>query len=214
MTTKRAPFAGSFFALPLYFAALSFLRAAPVAQTGFDRDDPLWEIYVPAESGSTGCAFTIGKVGKVSPHRGTSCAILSAQIPARVGVKPQGNPIVVVPGEKYLFRAWVKAGPGWLAAPDSPGVVLQGRVRDTFQKDLRSGSLLIGFKGVAHNPAKLSGPVLSTTWVKLEGVIEMPLGAADMIPFVFVWKGSGEALIDDISIEKVSAETQLTPVLD
>ena len=193
------------------FVAIPGLGAAPVAQTGFERGDQPWEFYVLAESESAGCALSIGKV---DTHQGTSYAVLSAKTPAELGLHPKANPVLVAPGEKYRFTAWIKAGPGWLTAAQSPGVVLRCTLYDAYQKELTSGPLFVGLKGVSRDPVKLSGPPISSIWTKIEGVIEIPSGASEMIPFVFVWRGSGQVFVDDISIDKVPAETPLSTLVD
>jgi|GEM_PF-5117290 len=214
MKTKPTYFRVGCISLLSYLAPLSPLVSAPAAQTGFERDDTqIWELYVPVESDSAGCAFNVVSVSDVRTHRGTACAGLSAKTPARLGLEPKANPILVAPGEKYRFSAWVKAGANWRAAPDSPGVVLQFLLRDTLQKEIASGPLFIGLKGASGDPAKLSGPAIPTQWIQIEGVVEIPAGASEMIPFVFVWKGAGQVYIDDILVEKASADTQLTQVL-
>lgn len=194
-----------------FLTIIPWSKAAPVAQTGFERGDPPWALYVPAESDAAGCAFSIGKI---DTHQGTSYAVLSAKRPTRLGLEPKANPLIVIPGEKYRLSAWVKAGPGWLAEAGLPGVVLRGTLRDVFQKELAFGHLFVGLKGVSRDPAKLSGPPILPSWTKIEGVVEIPAGAAEMIPFVFVWNGAGQLFVDDISIDKVPADTPLTPSLD
>ncbi len=186
----------------LLMLGCSMLRAETqisIKNGDFELGTQNWNLFVPPESAGAGCEFS---VEKAPAHSGLQAARLTATKKARFGISYyEPTPIPVKVGHHYRLTAWVKAGANFAIDSGTPGPVLRATLFDRHMKDVPGGHIFVGLSGVQRGDAtQLSAATVSTDWTKIEGVVEIPEGAANMILFVFCWKTSGTLWVDDVSV--------------
>jgi hypothetical protein len=116
--------------------------------------------------------------------------------------------------------AWIKAGEGFQAEPNTPGFVLRVTMF-TDEKDEGGGmapaqdsSFYLGLNGTAvrgQNTAPFVNQEIPSEWTKVEGVFETSSDATKMNVGIFIWKGTGSLLVDDVEVEAVPDSVPLSP---
>ena len=176
---------------------------------GFEDASAHWSQFVPDDSKMNTCTFT---VINDHPHSGNFCARLESSGPGRFCV---GNPsIPVQPHDRYRITVWYRADAAAILNPNSPGVSIRvnlkksaddkGAFPDSFRQINPAGIVSIG------NPVPISTP-LPADWTKMEAVVEIPDGITLIDPDLFSYV-QGVVFFDDFSVEKVSADTPITPI--
>ncbi len=189
-------------------------------QATFDTVPSGFGIFVPNESKDKNCEFI---VSDDNPHSGAGCAELSSTDYARYGIGPK-DPVNVAPGERWRVTAWLRAAPGTHVQKGTPGFL----IRLGFYNDKKEipGAYCI-FVGVNGKPvlqaaaddldASDFGSELPSVWTKIEAVFEIPrtLGPIDGLfgPSLFAWRTKGKLYIDDVTLEKVAADTPLSAAI-
>lgn len=167
-----------------------------------------WVLFVPDETHANCSAEPIAatKSGRVGIR-------LHSDEFARYAVRPQGLPTRVLAGERYRVSVWVKLEDDARIETDTPGVALRATLFSGPNSDFPGGHLFIGTNGVSRGtPAGLAAPRLGT-WTKIEGVIQIPAGVREMMPFVFCWRTTGTIEIDSPSVTKVGADASLSSIV-
>jgi hypothetical protein len=189
--------------------ALSVVNCAnaqsnPVISQDFEANATSWKLFVPKESAEVTCSFT---VENTAAHSGQKAARLTTSHNTRFGMRyVQPAPVPVVAGHHYRLTAWVKAGADFVAAPDSAGPVIRATLLDGQMKDAAGGHSYVDLQGVQRGePTPLQGMSVPTNWTKIEGVVEIPPGASNLILFVFNWNSSGTLWVDDVSMIEVGS---------
>jgi hypothetical protein len=184
-----------------------------ISNPGFESDKSGWVPFVPGESKDKMCSFLIS--GSLA-HSGSACAEISSEDFARFGIAYKDT-ISVRPGERYRVGAWVKATPGSQVKKRTPGFIIRFTLQQGRQAAFGNPMIFIGLNGkVAVAPdgdlTELA-TALPTEWTKMEAVVELPAEGVDNIGMgVFGCYTKGSIFIDDISVEKVSGTTALSPL--
>jgi len=200
------------------FTCVSFnaARAQNIIQNpGFELDKTGWGIFVPEESQAKNCQFVLSSK---NTHSGSNGAEISSDDFARYSLTANTS-IPVKSGERYRVTAWVKAGPGAEVKEGTPGCVLRLVLRNGNSDTPGGGAIFIGLNGKVtvrpnENMDPLNTPV-PKDWTKVEAVVEIPVitgGVDNMGLGVFGWYTKGTIYVDDVSVEKVSEATFLSPV--
>jgi hypothetical protein len=166
----------------------------------------MFSLFVNTDAVGAGCRLT--------PEAGTEIAILSSDRFARFGLRSEGAEMKVVPGQKYRLTVFVKAGGDFEIAKAAPGIVLRATLFDDTGKDASSGHCYVGEGGVSFGSAHSVGEGrIPRDWTKIEGVMEVPVGASRMRFFVFCWNTKGSLSVRSPSIQRVDGATPPTKVL-
>ena len=195
----------------LLLGLLSSAEAQISVQNGdFELGTANWNLFVPQESATAGCQFS---VEDTAAHSGQKAARLRATQKARFGINYFQNLVLPIKvGHLYRLTAWVKAGADFATDPDTPGPVLRATLFDRQMKDVAGGHIFVGLQGVQRgDPSPLRGAPVPTNWTKIEGVVEIPPGTVTLILFVFCWKTSGTLWVDDVSVVEVDASGSPVP---
>jgi hypothetical protein len=78
----------------------------------------------------------------------------------------------------------------------------------------QNGGFCIGLNGTAtrgSDASAMNNQGVPKEWTKVEGVFETSPDVTNMNVAVFIWKGSGNLLIDDVVIEPVDESVALSP---
>jgi hypothetical protein len=176
---------------------------------GFEDGSSHWSQFVPDDSKMNTCTFT---VINDNPHSGNFCARMESSGPGRFCI---GNPsIPVQPHDRYRITVWCRADAAAIVGPNSPGVSIRlnfkktaddkGVFPDSFRQINPEGVVSIGV------PAPINA-ALPTDWTKIEAVVEIPDGITLVDPDLFIYV-QGVVFFDDFSVEKVPADTHISPV--
>ena len=187
-----------------------------LSNPGFEADKAKWGLFVPGESQAQNCRFAISPK---DAHSGAACAEVSSDQFARFSLT-SNSPIAIKSGERYRVVAWVKAGPGAEVNEGTSGVVLRLMLRNGNSDAAGSAAIFVGLNGkVTVKPRedmKAIGAAIPKEWTKTEAVFEIPAikeGVDSMGLGVFGWATKGTFFVDDVSVEKVSETTALSPVV-
>ena len=200
------------------FTCVSFnvARAQNIIQNpGFELDKTGWGLFVPEESQPKNCQFVLSSK---NAHSGSNGAEISSDDFARYSLTVNA-PIPIKSGERYRVSLWVKAGPGAEVKEGTPGCVLRLVLRNGNSDTTGGGAIFIGMNGKVtvrpnENLSPLSTPV-PKDWTKVEAVVEIPVftdGVDNMVMGLFGWYTKGTIYVDDVSVEKVSETTPVSPV--
>ncbi|WP_198529893.1 heparinase II/III family protein [Geminisphaera colitermitum] len=181
-----------------------------VTNSGFEQDMTDWAYFCPPESKAAEATFT---TSTENPHTGRQSARLYSQGFARHGIHPRSQAVKVSPGERWLIRAWMRADGDVTVAPGSAGALIRLTLKDSNNKAPEKGHLFVGLNNwVGRNLEPPFNLQLPRKWTKIEAVVEIPADIASAMPTLFVWIAKGTIYFDDVSFEKVSSTTPLTPV--
>lgn len=78
----------------------------------------------------------------------------------------------------------------------------------------QDGLFYVGLNGIAVRGPDISSTIdqgVPTEWTKVEGVFETSPDVTNMNVAIFIWKGSGKLLVDDVVIENVDESVPLSP---
>jgi hypothetical protein len=202
------------FALLLAATAAALPAQSLIYNGGFERGDEGWFPFLPSDAKGTGATF---EIVIDQANSGAASARLHSQMMARHGFAVRGSrsTIPVSPGERYRITAWVRIDADTLVRQDTPGPLIRLTPLDVEKKDSMAGAFFLN----ADNKLTQGAPPSATkklplTWTKLEAVIETPSDTAYLVPFFLGWYTEGSIYFDDISLDKVSADTPLTPLTD
>ncbi len=165
---------------------------------------PQWVLFVPKGDENAGCRF--------EPAGAGGGGTLSSDVTARFGIWQ--SVMRVAPGARYRLKASFKPRAGFRVEPGSPGVVLRATLFSAPGIDLPSGHLFVGSRGIAQGepgPLATDGP--SPQEVRIEGVIEIPAGVHEMIPFVFCWQTAGHVDVGGLTVERVDRSVPVSPMV-
>ncbi len=190
-----------------------------IQNPGFESGNTGWGLFVPAESKEKGCRFSVANAGA---HSGQACAEMSSEQFARFALSPNGV-IQIQPGERYRLVAWVKGEAGAQADGKTPGVVLRLILRKGNTDAAGNPAIYVGLNSKvavvwlpqAPDLRKISTSIPSE-WTKVEAVFEVPKiesGIDNMGLGVFGLETKGKVYLDDVELEKVDAQTPLSPVV-
>ena len=184
-----------------------------ISNPGFESGTNGWDLFVPGESRDKKCSFLLSGS---TVHSGSACAEISSEDFARFGITSQ-SPIPVNPGGRYRVSAWVKATPGSEVKAKTTGFFFRFELNHGNRNAFGNPLIFIGLNGkVAVSPDGDRTPLataLPTEWTKMEAVVEIPAeGVDNMRLVVFGGYTKGSIFIDDISVEKVSGTTTLSPL--
>ncbi len=172
-----------------------------LADPGFEAEVNRWQVFVPKDSSEATVKLSFAPK---AAHDGKYGAVLSSDVPARVGLYPQPQVIAVHAGEELRVRVWVKPGPKFAVQPGTPGVVIRATLFDRQGNDHPDGHIFIGLKGTAKaDPSPLAAATIAEGWNKIEGTFEVPKGAERMEFFIFMWQASGTLYVDDAAVERL-----------
>lgn len=181
-----------------------------IANGGFESGLSGWSKFIPAEAVGKNPSVTV--VANGDPHSGSSVARLYADSPTRIGISTARLP--VVPGERYRIGGWVKGDEGVQVQGGSAGVLARLVLLNAAGSDLPGGHYYIGFdQWLGRNLEPPANPLLPSEWTRIDAVVEIPAGAAEVVPGFFTWRaGDGAVYWDDVYFEKVPGSTPLTPI--
>lgn len=228
MTPLSSPGVRNAIRLAVFKSAALCLGLAPVSlhaenlvpNGGFEETETTWGVFIPQESENKGCELLISED---SPHSGSACAEIKSGDFARFSAYPKkivGDPLR--PGDRAKLSFWIRAGKD-LKAKGDPGVVVRIFLLDSQGQNLPSSyAFFVGLNGnvslqpvnTPPNFSELKAEV-PTEWTKVEAVFDVPSDmAADRLnrPEFFGLYTSGSVFLDDISLERVAADTPLSPL--
>jgi len=204
------------FALVSTFCAVPLVRADNlVVNPGFESGKQEWVLFVPQQF--QGAELTWDMVQE-SPHEGAVSMSMNSGEPARWALGSVKR-ITATPGEKYRISAWVKFGKGAEFSGNAPAAYLRLVLHDSAMQDIPDPKLHIhvGLNGeVARSDAltKLNVNELpGEGWHKIEAVVEIPDQTASVRINLFAEGVKGTVYWDDVSLELVPAETELSSVV-
>ena len=220
LTFRSLVFSGSLI-VAFFFAFIREIHAEnALLNPGFETDKAEWNLFVAPESVDKNCKF---RIAGAHPHSGRNCAEVVSEDFARLGIIPSRS-IFVTAGERYRVSAWIRADAGAEIKPGSPGVLIRLTLRHGKEDAAGKPAIFIGLNGnVAilslKTPVALPGLAteLPSDWTKLEAVVEIPAindGVDSLVLGVFGQYTKGTFYIDDVSLEKVSESTPLSPVVE
>lgn len=208
------------FSLPIALiatlSAVTVVRADNlVLNPGFESGKQEWVLFVPSEFQGTALEWDMVEE---SPHDGAVSMSMTSGEPARWALGSMKR-IPVAPGEKYRLSAWVRFGKGSELVGSAPAAYIRLVLQNAESQDI-SDPLLhihIGLNGdVARSnalaklhPTELPGE----GWHKIEGIVAIPQETATVRINLFVEGVKGTVYWDDVSLELVPPETELSPVL-
>lgn len=184
-----------------------------ISNPGFESDQSGWGLFVPGDSRDKECSFLLS--GSLA-HSGSACAEISSGDFARFGLGYKGS-IPVTPGGRYRVSAWVKAAPGSEVKAGTSGMVIRFTLQQGRQEAFGGPKIFIGLNGkvdlAPEGDITALATALPTEWTKVEAVVEIPAEGVDNMGLgLFGWYTKGSIFIDDISVEKVSGTTALSPL--
>lgn len=185
---------------------------ADLTNTGFEQGTENWASFVPDEAKDAETSFT---VVSENPHSGSRVAKLTSTKFARHGCTPAGSQatLKVTPGERYRITAWVRADADAKPQDNTPGVLVRLALQGPDKKDAPGGHYYAGLNNwIARDRQPPASKLLPTEWSKIESVFQIPDDAAYMSLTLFAWRVQGSVYFDDVSLEKVSGDTPITPL--
>lgn len=203
--------------IPIAAAALLAaqpLNAENLLENGdFEDGAKNWSAFVPPDAQPFECSFA---PTDTTPHEGSSAGELSSKGDARFAAVNYVKGYEFQPGERFRVSAWVKAGDNFVRQEGTAGYCLRvsmfADAGSTQNAD--DGMFYLGTNNVAVRGSDVSlmkDQEIPTKWTKLEGVFEVAPNTAKLNVCIFVWKGTGSFLIDDVTLEKVDNSVELTP---
>ena len=186
-----------------------------IANPGFESGEEEWVLFIPPEHVGAPVEWTIANDESQS---GAASASVKSGEPVRFALSSK-KVISVAPGEKYRIRAWLKFSKDAEISGDGPVAYIRATLSEASKLDIADalGHFHIGLTGdVARNPAvqKLAVLQVPKGWRKIEAVIEIPDGAALMGLNLFTHGVTGTVYWDDVSVELVPPQTQLSRVIE
>lgn len=199
---------------------LALGQANEIPNGDFENGKGQWGLFVPPGMEDKVCTW---KLSIENPHSGGTCGELRSEVTARYSLYSK-HLIPVAAEERYRVVAWIRADANAAAQKSGPGIVIR-LVLKNGKKDVKdSPAIFIGINGNASLEAMkrtLKFPGLTAPmpqeWTKIEAVVEIPKieGGLDSMDFsIFGQFIQGTFYVDDISVEKVEADTPLTPMED
>ncbi|PAW80110.1 MAG: hypothetical protein B9S32_01900 [Verrucomicrobia bacterium Tous-C9LFEB] len=191
-----------------------------VLNPGFESGKVEWYLFVPPESQEKSCQYNLSNR---ESHSGKTCAEISSEDFARFGLSYKRR-LFVNSGERYRIIAWIKADSGAAVKNSTQGFLIRFVLTQGKADAPKSPAIFIGLNGNVTIESLIDGTKLRglaaplpTEWTKVEAVVEIPVvkeGVDGMQMSLCGQNTRGTLWIDDVSIEKVSESTPLSPVGD
>ncbi len=179
---------------------------AQLMNTDFEKGLEGWSLFVPGESKDKGCGMEEGP-----GHQGKGARLKSSS-QARWGLG--GRAVQVNAGEKWQLTYWIKNETAKVSS-GVPGFGARLTMNDNSGKSTDNHLYLFpsGEIGLQQGYGTYKGAHLPPAeWTKVTGVFEIPKGVFQM-SLTFMPNGlTGSFLLDDVSLQKVSDNTPLSPI--
>lgn len=192
--------------------------ANEILNPGFESGKVDWYLFVPSESQDKACQYNLSSR---ESHSGKTCAEISSDDFARFGLSYKRR-LFVNSGERYRVIAWVKADSSASVKNSTQGFLIRFVLTQGKADAPKSPAIFIGLNGNITIESLIEGTKLRglaaplpTEWTKVEAVVEIPVvkeGIDGMQMSLCGQNTRGTIWIDDVSIEKVSENTPLSPV--
>jgi hypothetical protein len=189
--------------------------SAPLQNPGFESGvDHNWWLFLPNGTTAADCSVS---VETMQPHGGLKAADLRASRPVRFALVSK-QPLPVVAEQKYRLVAWVRGGPdARIDKPTSPGLYIRLLMRTASGKDAPDGHVYVALNGSTQttlsNPRALPKLTPPEYWTRIESVFLVPAQAVSTNVQLTCDGLVGDVLWDDVSLEPVSSDTPLSPVM-
>lgn len=202
----------------LFLSTLATASAQNLLTNGdFEDGKKGWAIFAPPEAKESNPQLEVVDGGREGGHAGQ----MSCDAPARFAITNYAKKGLFSPNQRMRVSAWIKAGEGFQAEANTPGFTVRvsmftdGEGPQGGLASAQDGAFYIGLNGVAirgNAVGPMNGQGVPAEWTKVEGVFESSPDVTAMNVAVFIWKGSGKLLIDDVVIENVDESVPLSPV--
>jgi len=163
-----------------------------------------YSLFVPEGTIGNGCTLRNGEQSNE--------VILSSKTSARYALRLEAKPLRTKAGDRYRLAVWVKGRSN--SRLDTPGPVacIRATLFDGDGHNAAGGNFYIGLKGVSYGDSKAQGiSDIPKKWTKIDGIIEIPKGVAEMKLFIFCWDTSGDIMFREPQFEIVDNNFPLTP---
>jgi len=183
----------------------------------FEKGTSSWSIFAPQEAKDAEAALNVVEGGL----NGSRAGQMSCSTPTRFAIANYLKAGSFSPNQRMRVSAWIKAGEGFEAVPNTPGFAIRvtmfadGEGAEGGMIPAQDSSFYVGLNGVAvrgQNTSPLNNQDIPSEWTKVEGVFETSPDATKMNIAIFIWKGSGALLVDDVAIEPVDQTVPLSPL--
>lgn len=179
-----------------------------LVNSGFENGTSGWTIFTAPEARDIGCTLGIAEEGR----EGTKAAQLTSPSPARYAILQYLKGYTFAAGQHYRISAWVKAGDNFQPESGTPAFLMRASM---FSAGGGNANALfyVGSGGKAvrsANTSALNGQEVPKTWTRIEGVFEIAPETVQLNACVFVAKGSGDFLVDDVGLERLDDQSPLS----
>jgi len=198
-------------------AGISSLPAQNLVTNGdFEKGTAGWTIFAPPDAKECNPQLEAVAGGRDNSQAGQ----MSCSAPTRFAITNYLKKGTYGQGQRLRVSAWVKAGEDFEPQASTPGFVIRvtmftdGEGPGGGMAPAQDGSFCIGLNGTAirgNDIASLNDQGVPKEWTKVEGVFETSPDVTNMNVAVFIWKGSGKLLVDDVVIEPVDETVALSP---
>jgi len=178
---------------------------------GFEEGTKGWSVFAPQDAQAAGAKLDTAAEG---PREGGLAGAMSCSEATRFAIVNFAKQTGFVAGDRYRVSAWVKAGSDFEALPGTPGFMLRVSMFSdgSGSQGTAEGLFYVGMTGAVKGPdvSSFKDQEFPKEWTKLEGIYEVAPDTARMNAAVFIWKGKGTLLVDDVRIEPVDKSTALS----